>query len=101
MFISKSLRAELNKTHSSHVSVAFDTIGLTGHHSPATTLTSASMSPQALLSADGVFDLLLSKIPTLHHLSALHMDALSKFKGNHNIEFPDLHRELFSLDIAE
>lgn len=71
MFISKSLRAELNKIDRH----PYDN--------------------------SSVYDMLISKIPTLRNLTSLHMEALSKFKKSRNIEFPALHRELFSLDISE
>lgn len=75
MFISKALRAELAKTH----------------HNFSFEATNALTT----------YDFLLTKIPTLRNLSVLHMEALSKFKKTRNIEFPALHRELFSLDINE
>lgn len=46
-----------------------------------------------------VYDALLAKIPTLRELSMLHMEALSKFKrSSPHLEFPALHKELFSVD---
>lgn len=46
-----------------------------------------------------VCDTLLAKIPTLRELSMLHMEALAKFKrSTPHIEFPALHKELFSVD---
>lgn len=75
LFISRSLRAELNKTH---------------HRSP---FDSTSLN---------VYDTLISKIPILREISMLHMGALSRFRRlSPQIEFPALHRELFSMDISE
>ncbi|XP_033609865.1 probable nuclear hormone receptor HR3 isoform X2 [Cryptotermes secundus] len=46
-----------------------------------------------------VYDALLAKVPTLRELSMLHMDALAKFKrSTPHLEFPALHKELFSVD---
>lgn len=48
-----------------------------------------------------VCDSLLAKIPQLKEVSLLHMDALIKFKRSqppHIIDFPPLHKELFSVD---
>ncbi|KAL1132306.1 hypothetical protein AAG570_010262 [Ranatra chinensis] len=46
-----------------------------------------------------VCDALLAKIPTLRELSMLHMEALAKFKrSTPHLEFPALHKELFSVD---
>ncbi|XP_054279745.1 probable nuclear hormone receptor HR3 isoform X3 [Macrosteles quadrilineatus] len=46
-----------------------------------------------------VCDSLLNKIPTLRELSMLHMEALAKFKrSTPHLEFPALHKELFSVD---
>uniref|UniRef100_A0A146LDD4 Probable nuclear hormone receptor HR3 n=1 Tax=Lygus hesperus TaxID=30085 RepID=A0A146LDD4_LYGHE len=46
-----------------------------------------------------VCDALLTKIPTLRELSMLHMEALGKFKrSTPHLEFPALHKELFSVD---
>ncbi|XP_039297191.1 probable nuclear hormone receptor HR3 isoform X2 [Nilaparvata lugens] len=46
-----------------------------------------------------VCDALLAKIPTLRELSVLHMEALAKFKrSTPHLEFPALHKELFSVD---
>ncbi|XP_054280033.1 probable nuclear hormone receptor HR3 isoform X2 [Macrosteles quadrilineatus] len=46
-----------------------------------------------------VCDALLNKIPTLRELSMLHMEALAKFKrSTPHLEFPALHKELFSVD---
>ncbi|XP_011308051.1 probable nuclear hormone receptor HR3 isoform X2 [Fopius arisanus] len=48
-----------------------------------------------------VCDALLAKIPQLKEVSLLHMDALIKFKRSqppHIIDFPPLHKELFSVD---
>nr|XP_024216207.1 probable nuclear hormone receptor HR3 isoform X6 [Halyomorpha halys] len=46
-----------------------------------------------------VCDALLGKIPSLRELSMLHMEALSKFKrSSPHLEFPALHKELFSVD---
>ncbi|XP_063217579.1 probable nuclear hormone receptor HR3 isoform X2 [Bacillus rossius redtenbacheri] len=46
-----------------------------------------------------VCDSMLAKIPTLRELSMLHMDALAKFKrSTPHLEFPALHKELFSVD---
>lgn len=76
LFISRSLRAELGKTH---------------HRSPFDTTTSLD-----------VYDTLMSKIPHLREISMLHMAALSRFRRlSPEIEFPALHRELFSMDMNE
>ncbi|KAG8226381.1 hypothetical protein J437_LFUL007780 [Ladona fulva] len=46
-----------------------------------------------------VCDALLAKVPALRELSILHMDALAKFKrSTPHLEFPALHKELFSVD---
>lgn len=46
-----------------------------------------------------VCDALLTKIPTLREISMLHMDALGKLKRSApHLEFPALHKELFSVD---
>ncbi|XP_049844615.1 probable nuclear hormone receptor HR3 isoform X2 [Schistocerca gregaria] len=46
-----------------------------------------------------VCDAMLAKIATLRELSMLHMDALAKFKrSTPHLEFPALHKELFSVD---
>nr|BAP76394.1 hormone receptor HR3 [Thermobia domestica] len=46
-----------------------------------------------------VSDALLAKIPAFRELSILHMDALGKFKrSTPHLEFPALHKELFSVD---
>ena len=48
----------------------------------------------------GVYELLMAKIPLLKDLSMLHMEALSKFRrASSHLEFPALHKELFSVDI--
>jgi nuclear receptor subfamily 1 group F protein 4 len=47
-----------------------------------------------------VFDALMAKIPLLRDLNMLHMEALSKFRrASPHLEFPPLHKELFSIDI--
>jgi nuclear receptor subfamily 1 group F protein 4 len=47
-----------------------------------------------------VFDALINKLPLLRELNMLHMEALSKFRRvSPHIEFPPLHKELFSIDI--
>ncbi|CAG2104689.1 unnamed protein product [Medioppia subpectinata] len=47
-----------------------------------------------------VFDALINKIPLLRELNMLHMEALSKFRrASPHMEFPPLHKELFSIDI--
>jgi len=47
-----------------------------------------------------VFDALINKIPLLRELNLLHMEALSKFRrASPHLEFPPLHKELFSIDI--
>lgn len=47
-----------------------------------------------------VLDALLNSMPTLRELSALHMEALSKFRRSYpQAEFPALHKELFSVDL--
>lgn len=47
-----------------------------------------------------VLDALLARLPMLRELSQLHMDALGKFRKAHpHIEFPALHKELFSVDV--
>ncbi|XP_065169155.1 probable nuclear hormone receptor HR3 isoform X2 [Atheta coriaria] len=46
-----------------------------------------------------VCDALLTKIPVLREVSILHMDALGKLKRSApHLEFPALHKELFSVD---
>uniref|UniRef100_A0A1B6C292 Probable nuclear hormone receptor HR3 n=1 Tax=Clastoptera arizonana TaxID=38151 RepID=A0A1B6C292_9HEMI len=46
-----------------------------------------------------VFDTLSTKITMLRELSMLHMEALAKFKrSTPHLEFPALHKELFSVD---
>ncbi|XP_072161488.1 probable nuclear hormone receptor HR3 isoform X2 [Bemisia tabaci] len=46
-----------------------------------------------------VYDALLAKVPSLRELSMLHMEALAKFKRSApHLEFPALHKELFSVD---
>ncbi|KAK9723462.1 Ligand-binding domain of nuclear hormone receptor [Popillia japonica] len=46
-----------------------------------------------------VCDALLTKISTLREISMLHMDALGKLKRSApHLEFPALHKELFSVD---
>ncbi|KAH7944768.1 hypothetical protein HPB49_000403 [Dermacentor silvarum] len=46
------------------------------------------------------FDCLLAKLPSLREVSLLHMDALAKFRRTvPHLEFPALHKELFSVDI--
>ncbi|XP_048509612.1 probable nuclear hormone receptor HR3 isoform X9 [Athalia rosae] len=46
-----------------------------------------------------VCDAMLAKIPQLREISLLHMDALAKFKRSQpHLEFPALHKELFSVD---
>ncbi|KAL3288838.1 hypothetical protein HHI36_003285 [Cryptolaemus montrouzieri] len=46
-----------------------------------------------------VCDYLLTKIPTLREINMLHMDALAKLKRSApHLEFPALHKELFSVD---
>lgn len=75
LFIARSLRAELNKTHQRS---PFDSSSL------------------------NVYDTLISKIPILREISMLHMAALSRFRRlSPEIEFPALHRELFSMDLSE
>lgn len=76
MFISRSLRSELEKSR---------------HRDPFH------------LSNSDVYETLISKIPILREMSALHMAALSRFRrlAPPEIEFPALHRELFSMDIGE
>ncbi|XP_054161870.1 probable nuclear hormone receptor HR3 isoform X2 [Oppia nitens] len=47
-----------------------------------------------------VFDALINKIPLLRELNILHMETLSKFRrASPHMEFPPLHKELFSIDI--
>lgn len=68
--IAKSLRYELNKTHKS-----------------------------PFRGDVAVHDLLMSKMNQLREISLLHMDALSRFRRlAPDIEFPALHKELFSPD---
>ena len=77
LFISRSLRAELSKNHH--------------HRSPFDQSTSLN-----------VYETLISKIPILREISMLHMAALSRFRRvSPEIEFPALHRELFSMDVGE
>ncbi|XP_066143111.1 probable nuclear hormone receptor HR3 isoform X7 [Euwallacea fornicatus] len=46
-----------------------------------------------------VCDALLTKIPNLREISLLHMDALGKLKRSApHLDFPALHKELFSVD---
>ncbi|KAK6619943.1 hypothetical protein RUM44_006343 [Polyplax serrata] len=46
-----------------------------------------------------VYDHIMAKIPALRELSLYHMDALAKFKRSTPLlEFPALHKELFSVD---
>ncbi|XP_076267091.1 nuclear hormone receptor 3 ROR-beta isoform X4 [Rhynchophorus ferrugineus] len=46
-----------------------------------------------------VCDALLTKIPNLREISMLHMDALGKLKRSApHLDFPALHKELFSVD---
>nr|WCS71178.1 hormone receptor-like protein 46-2 [Pardosa pseudoannulata] len=45
------------------------------------------------------FDILMAKLTDLRDLSALHMEALAKFRLQHPLlEFPALHKELFSIE---
>ena len=45
---------------------------------------------------------LLEKIPRVHLLSSKHVDVLNKFKTvNPGVEFPALHKELFSPEGTE
>ena len=45
---------------------------------------------------------LMEKIPTVHTLSAKHVDVLNRFKiSNPSVEFPALHKELFSPEGTE
>ena len=45
------------------------------------------------------FDILMAKLTDLRDLSALHMEALAKFRSQHPLlEFPALHKELFSIE---
>lgn len=47
-----------------------------------------------------VFDSLVAKLPSLREVSLLHMDALAKFRRSvPHLEFPALHKELFSVDV--
>ena len=81
LFIARSLRAELNKSHDNNTSANCN----------ATTTTSV-----------GVYELLMSKIHQLRELSTLHMSALTRFRRlSPEIEFPALHRELFSTDMGD
>lgn len=76
LFICRSLRAELNKSH---------------HHRSPFEPTSSN-----------IYETLISKIPILREISMLHMAALSRFRRlSPEIEFPALHRELFSMDMAD
>jgi nuclear receptor subfamily 1 group F protein 4 len=46
-----------------------------------------------------VLDALLARLPMLREISQLHMESLGKFRKSHPlIEFPALHKELFSFD---
>ncbi|XP_014212733.1 probable nuclear hormone receptor HR3 isoform X1 [Copidosoma floridanum] len=46
-----------------------------------------------------VCDAMIAKIPQLRDVSLMHMDALAKFKRSQpHLEFPALHKELFSVD---
>ena len=47
-----------------------------------------------------VLDALLARLPMLREISQMHMEALTKFRRAHpQIDFPALHKELFSVDI--
>lgn len=47
-----------------------------------------------------ICDALLARIPALRELSILHMEALAKFRRTApQLEFPALHKELFSGDM--
>lgn len=82
LFIGRSLRTELNKNH--HLRQPYDN-GSSDHPTSA-----------------NVYETLISKIPHLHEISQLHMNALSRFRRlSPEIEFPALHRELFSTDLSE
>lgn len=75
--ISRLLRTELNRNHDQG---AFDTTGR------------------------NVYDILISKIPILREISMLHIAALSRYRRlapERITLFPDLHQELFSVDISE
>lgn len=88
LFISRSLRAELNKTHR-------NSLETTNTTTTTTTTTTAS-------NGQSVYDTLIAKIQHLREISMLHMVALSRFRRlSPEIEFPALHRELFSMDINE
>jgi nuclear receptor subfamily 1 group F protein 4 len=42
---------------------------------------------------------MVAKISQLRDISLMHMDALAKFKRSQpHLEFPPLHKELFSVD---
>jgi nuclear receptor subfamily 1 group F protein 4 len=48
----------------------------------------------------GVLDVLMTKIPKLREISSLHMECLTKFRrANPSLNFPDLHKELFAVEI--
>jgi nuclear receptor subfamily 1 group F protein 4 len=88
LFISRSLRAELNKNHHHRLGNPYD--------NTTTTTTTITVTPA------GIYDTLLMKIQHLRNISQLHMDALTRFRRlSPEIEFPALHRELFSTDISE
>ena len=51
---------------------------------------------------DQMLAALLDKIPLLHMLSAQHGNILGRFKqDNPDVDFPALHKELFSLEGIE
>lgn len=46
-----------------------------------------------------VCDSILAKLPQLREVSQMHMDVLAKFKRSEpHLDFPALHKELFSID---
>ena len=45
------------------------------------------------------YEYMMAKIPELREVSEMHMTVLAQFKRQHpRLEFPDLHKELFSND---
>lgn len=71
--LTKALRLELSRTHQHRLGATNDT---------------------------AVFEVLLSKSDALREISFLHMETLGRFRRSApHLQFPDLHKELFSVDI--
>jgi len=93
LFIARALRAELNKSHNN-----LQLLDSANNNNNNNTTTTTSTTNTSL----AVYDILMSKIHQLRELSSLHMSALSRFRRlSPEIEFPALHRELFSADTTE